>query len=206
VQIDDDRFDEVLAHANLLADAGRHDEAVPLFQALVDAGAAPLNLNLGLSLLEQGDLEAARRAFAAGAGAGSDDCRYELAQILEHDGDLAAAEAIYAELAAKGDPESTFALAVVHANRGEILEAVLLLEPLAERDDDVGEHASATLGILRFETGDDVAAELLLRRGWTHSGAALARLLELLERRGSVAEAEVFRRAARANGVVPETR
>jgi tetratricopeptide (TPR) repeat protein len=194
----------VLARANLLADAGRHDEAVPLFQSLVDAGAAPLNLNLGLSHLERGDLEAARRAFLQGAAAGSDDCRYELAQILEHDGDVAAAEAIYTDLAARGDPESTFALAVVHANRGHLARAVELLEPLAEREDDVGEHASATLGVLRFELGDDAGAEVVLRRGWTRSGAALSRLLELLERRGSTAEAEVFRRAARANGVVPE--
>jgi peptidoglycan hydrolase-like protein with peptidoglycan-binding domain len=156
------------------------------------------SLELGASLLEQGDMAGAERAYRAADERGDAVGASNLGVLLENRGDLAGAEAAYRRSDARGSADGAFNLAGLLLERGDADEAIDAYRRADARGDT---RAAATVGVLLFERGDEDAAEAALARAGDRGDAeSMVNLGVLLERRGDAAGAEAAYRKADAQG------
>ena len=156
------------------------------------------SLELGASLLEQGDMAGAERAYRAADERGDAVGASNLGVLLENRGDLAGAEAAYRRADARGSADGAFNLAGMLLERGDVDEGIDAYRRADARGDT---RAAATVGLLLFERGDEDAAEAALARAGERGDAgAMVNLGVLLERRGDAAGAEAAYRKADRQG------
>lgn len=166
--------------------------------ALEQSEDAKPSLELGASLLEQGDMAGAERAYRAADERGDAVGASNLGVLLENRGDLAGAEAAYRRADARGSADGAFNLAGMLLERGDADEAIDAYRRADARGD---MRAAATVGLLLFERGDADAAEAALARAGERGDAgSMVNLGVLLERRGDAAGAEAAYRKADAQG------
>ena len=166
--------------------------------ALEQSEDAKPSLELGASLLEQGDMAGAERAYRAADERGDAVGASNLGVLLENRGDLAGAEAAYRRADARGSADGAFNLAGMLLERGDTDEAIDAYRRADARGDT---RAAATVGLLLFERGDEDAAEAALARAGERGDAgSMVNLGVLLERRGDAAGAEAAYRKADAQG------
>jgi peptidoglycan hydrolase-like protein with peptidoglycan-binding domain/Flp pilus assembly protein TadD len=156
------------------------------------------SLELAASLLEQGDMAGAERAYRAADESGDAAAASNLGVLLESQGDVAGAEAAYRRADARGSADGAFNLASMLIDRGKTEEAIAAYERADGRGD---AGAAATVGLLLFERGDEDAAEAALTRAAArgHVGS-MVNLGVLLERRGDAAGAEAAYHEADVRG------
>ncbi len=155
-------------------------------------------LELGASLLEQGDMAGAERAYRAADERGDAVGASNLGVLLENRGDLAGAEAAYRRADARGSADGAFNLAGMLLERGDADEAIDAYRRADARGDT---RAAATVGLLLFERGDEDTAEAALARAGERGDAgSMVNLGVMLERRGDAAGAEAAYRKADRQG------
>ncbi len=109
------------------------------------------SLELGASLLEQGDMAGAERAYRAADERGDAVGASNLGVLLENRGDLTGAEAAYRRADARGSADGAFNLGALLEQRGDLVNALVAYE----RADARGDRAAAlNLGILLERRAD----------------------------------------------------
>jgi peptidoglycan hydrolase-like protein with peptidoglycan-binding domain/TPR repeat protein len=155
-------------------------------------------LEVGLRLVEGGDMAGAERAYRYADERGDAIGASNLGVLLEHRGDLAGAEAAYRRADAKGNSDGAFNLAAMLVERGDT-EGAMAAYRRADRRGDAA--AAANLGVLLERAGDLAAAEAAYRRAdeREHPNGAF-NLGALLEERGDLEDAVAAYRRADVRG------
>lgn len=188
-----ERVNDLIAKGCDLAEAGRHSEAIKLFQSAIERGEAWVGLDLGNSYLALGDESAARGAFEQAWTAGDEDAGFNLAQLLESEGEVLRAREILAALVEQNYAKAQVQVAMYLRADGRISEAEGLLSQAMSDPGPIGDLASGILGDMRWPGPN--SDEELLRRGATAYPSARADLALLQIETGRIDEGEETLRA-----------